>query len=112
METKTITFVSVLIITFGCGKQNSDNKLPKPQLTAESIITADSLQKLANMHRYFVGTHKHNTSLKNHAHQDPSKKIRVFRKQRENADMLRKGMQKANNSREQRIKKILEEKNK
>lgn len=98
----------VIIALIGCGKKEDS----QPELSNEAVARVDSLQRLAALHRGFVGRHAHGKSLKLHAHQNPSKKVRVFMKQREMAPILRAAMQKENEEREKRIKKILEERNK
>ncbi len=94
----------------GCNKKESPE--PQPQITREAVAKADSLQRLAALHRGFVGVHSHGKSLKVHAHQNPGKKVRVFKKQKQLAPLLRAAMKKENEEREKRIKKILKEKRK
>ena len=107
--------VSVIILLgMSCGKNEKSQQKEKLQqeINSEAIAKADSLQRLAAMHRGFIGNHQHALSLKFHAHQNPGKKVRVFRKQKELAPIKRSGAKRANEEREKRIKKILEQQNK
>lgn len=107
-------YLTVIITTsfiLFCGNNDTSNKNNAPQqITSEAAAVADSLEMLAKLHRGFVGVHAHGKSLKLHAHQNPSKKARVFKTQSKIVPLKKKAMQKANEEREKRIKKILEEK--
>lgn len=101
----------LLFFTINCGKKNDTTSQQ-----AETTPKADSLvqltDSLAKIHRGFVGSHAHPMSLKVHAHQDPSKKARIFKRQAKAAPARIKAMKKANKEREKRIQKALEEKDK
>lgn len=103
-----IKLIILIISITGCGKKSGNET--SSQVDRETAAKADSLLKLAEMHRGFVGVHSHGKNLPLHAHQDPNKKRRILKRQAELAPIKSDAAKKSGIAREKRIKKILEEK--